>query len=121
MTENIQVPGTDLTIKSCRAAVRDSKPWKSRMAKDRLYIWLDRESVLDHLTSRWNKPVKEFRKALPTILEALGMDPTTKATWNQKGGCGCGCSPGFILDSHSGQYGYGRDIFVTLERKSSDT
>lgn len=48
---------------------------------------------------RKSRPIKEYIKLLPSILESHGLDPQTKCVWSQTAGCKCGCSPGFIVDA----------------------
>lgn len=71
---------------------------RSYNAKPRLHVWIDGESVIENLAYRTNRPSKLYRTMLPEILRRLGLPADTKATWNQKAGCSCGCSPGFVLD-----------------------
>lgn len=71
---------------------------RSYDAKPRLYVWVDGENMLENFAYRENRPSKLYRKFLPEIFATLGLPADTKATWSQKAGCGCGCSPGFILD-----------------------
>lgn len=68
-------------------------PW----AKTRVFFWQERESILDGLALRHDRPFDEYRKLLPEVFKALGIEPV-KARWSQRAGCSCPCSPGFILD-----------------------
>lgn len=67
-------------------------------AKPRLYVSIDAENMLENFAYRWDRPAREYRKLLPAIFEALQLPADTKASWSQKAGCSCGCSPGFVLD-----------------------
>lgn len=83
----------------------------------RLYVTLqddEREKpVNDILTGfRWNTPFALYRQhVIPTVLLAMGQPSNTKVRWSQKAGCGCGCSPGFIIH----QTGVPKDVWVTVE------
>jgi len=77
-----------------------------------LYFHIEKESILQNLSERHNRPYQEYRKVIPEILKQLNID-SEKVTykWSQKAGCSCPCSPGFIvrgLDETS-------DIFVTIK------
>lgn len=72
---------------------------KDRTKFPRLYVWPEDETVFENLLAgRRSRPVELYRKLLPEILERFGLPEDTKATWSQKAGCSCGCSPGFILN-----------------------
>jgi len=102
-------PGIEITI-SRRAQPRriypkngrsyESHTWREHTRKTRVYVWPKNESVLENLAVRHSRPVREWGKvirerALPVI--GLGSE---KIRWNQKAGCGCGCSPAFVLDGY---------------------
>lgn len=91
-------------------AKRDEMTWKRYSQSCRVYWWFEKETVLDHLWNRHNEPWQEVKKVLPNILKDLGV--SYKALrWNQKAGCSCGCSPGFILvDSNL----HCKDIYLML-------
>lgn len=88
-------------------------------SKPRLYVWVDGENILENFANRFDRPQKLYRSMLPEIFKALDLEPV-KASWSQKAGCSCGCSPGFILDINQ-DYGYSGagqervDYHVTLE------
>jgi len=92
---------------------RAAREYDYRPSKSRLYVGVDSErgpvTVGAMMDARWENPVRQYRKALPAIFAALGLDPATKARWSQYAGCGCPCSPGFILDTADG-----RDHFATI-------
>lgn len=74
-----------------------------RPRRSRLYVHATNWSVLEDLAGgRISNPVRAFRAVLPEILERLGIPTETKAAWSQTAGCGCGCSPGFVLDWQPG-------------------
>lgn len=64
---------------------------------------------------RWNRPHKIFRKHLPEIVNKFpSLLGSWKASWSQKAGCPCGCSPGFILDIHPAKAGF-EVVFVNYK------
>jgi hypothetical protein len=76
---------------------------RAYMSKPRIYVSSDAPlDVLEDLTNRRRRPFKQWRKgAVAALAESgLGVD-TTKMGWDQQAGCGCGCSPGFVLDNHN--------------------
>lgn len=83
-------------------------------AKPRLYVGIEDESVLENFAYRTNRPTAIYRQALPEILRRVGLPVDTKAVWNQKAGCSCGCSPGFVLDVRFADDEMPYDVFATL-------
>lgn len=63
----------------------------------KMHFWFKGETVVDHLFNRRNEPYKLVKKMLPEILAKAGVEGLEKASWSQKCGCSCGCSPGFKL------------------------
>jgi len=53
--------------------------------------------------------VAQLEKLLPEIFEKIGYVSGHGGgyEWRQNAGCRCGCSPGFVLDSH-----FGKEVFV---------
>lgn len=91
-----------LNIKVIRRTRADCRSYASYHSKPKLHIFAKDWNVIEDLQGgRWNKPHIEFKKqVLSEALIQAGLDPKiVKATWNQKAGCSCGCSPGFILTS----------------------
>jgi hypothetical protein len=83
--------------------------------KTRMYAWPKGESVAQNLIfGRFTRPRDAIRAALPEIGEKLGVR-LPKAVWSQTAGCGCGCSPGFVIDARLGY-----DIFVDYEVVEAD-
>ncbi len=70
-----------------------------RSRRLRLFIFLEGENVLENLKKRFDRPYEFYREEiLPVVERRLGLeDVVGKATWSQKCGCSCGCSPGFWL------------------------
>lgn len=86
----------------------------SRQKTGHCYFFLTGESILENLMNRRSRPHKEFKALLPKVFkgtqfESLWNEGHIKASWSQKCGCSCGCSPGFRLN---GLYGY--NIFVDV-------
>lgn len=76
--------------------------------RTRIYVHPERETVLENLENRRNRPWQEWRKsAVPVALAALGLPSDTRVSWSQKAGCSCGCSPGFIVKEH-----WGHDVWL---------
>jgi hypothetical protein len=84
------------------------------LSKVRLFIETKGEGILDNLVNRHSRPFNIYRKlVLPPVLEKLKL-AGTKVSWNQKAGCSCGCSPGYILDIHPVKTGF-EAIWVTIK------
>jgi hypothetical protein len=88
--------------------------------KPRVYFWAEGEPVLQNLIFRRARPSKLYRALLPEALAQLLADKSlrdvealvmAKATWSQRAGCSCGCSPGFVLDAVD----VGYDVHVTVK------
>ena len=75
---------------------------------DKIYIWIENESILENMNNRRNRPYTTYKKEiLPKLMEYLEMNfpkvhkhlKDVKWGWNQNCGCSmCPCSPGFIGD-----------------------
>lgn len=69
---------------------------------------------------RFDRPYKLYRTYMPYILAKLGLPAGTKASWSQRAGCSCGCSPGFVLQASPYAVAQAQgtsgttDIFVTI-------
>lgn len=74
-----------------------------------VYFSHEGENVLEGFGNRRMRPVDLYKTYLGDVAEALGLPRTTKFSWSQKAGCGCGCSPGFIT-----REGPRRTVWVTL-------
>lgn len=70
-------------------------------AKARMYFHPVGESIIENLMERRNRPVDLYRSVMPEVIAAAGLHPDTKVVWSQTAGCGCGCSPGFVVKDHS--------------------
>lgn len=87
--------------------------WERRKPAVRVYVGLEGENILENFANRFDRPTKLYRKALPIAFDKLGIDPNDidRIVWDQKAGCGCGCSPGFVL---RGTQNRGYDIYIEL-------
>jgi len=72
--------------------------------KTRIYFWPRGESILENLENRCTRPYNEYRQLLPNVLQAVGVESAENLDirWSQKAGCGCGCSPGFVVNGWNG-------------------
>ena len=84
---------------------------RSYEAATRIYVSPDKETILEGFYERHRRPSKAYRAALLTRHpEFLG-----RVRWSQTAGCGCGCSPGFILDTTMRDKGRPVDLYLTVE------
>lgn len=88
----------------------------SRRNKHHVFIWPEGESLIENLANRRSRPVKEYRAVVNKVLEDHDVD-TSKVIvkWSQRAGCGCGCSPGFVVDGWLGTELHRKDIHITVE------
>jgi hypothetical protein len=76
-----------------------------------IYVWPKGETILENLEKRHQRPYTIYKKeVIPNVLRQMGLPSYTKVRWNQKAGCGCGCSPAFIVNTD-----WGSDVHVTIE------
>lgn len=74
----------------------------------RVYLFLERESILDNLDSRGCQKVHKIRRdILPVLVASAPEMQGMKFNWSRTAGCSCGCSPGFIVRDS-----VGFDIFI---------
>lgn len=65
-----------------------------------VYFSVEGETVWDNIANRRRRPHEEYRKHMPTVLEALGLPADTKYRWNIHAGCTmCPCSPGIVIQT----------------------
>jgi hypothetical protein len=90
-------------------------PKEKHSASPRVYFWLaDRATKsFDEFIGQRFLPQDLFRPLMDEVLRPVGL-LGTKASWSQKAGCSCPCSPGFIL---RGVEHYDFDIHVDYEPK----
>ena len=88
--------------------------------KPRIYASFSTFDVLEDLANRNRRPFRQWRKLVIAAVEASGVGiDTARMGWDQRAGCSCGCSPGFVLDNHNsvvvdGKAFHNYDVFVTL-------
>ena len=90
---------------------RRIKRWdKQYNVKSRVYVFPEGETILENLFGgRQNRPYKMYRELLKDFVPMQG------ARWSRTAGCGCGCSPGFILERpFRDADGMPVDFFVTV-------
>lgn len=88
---------------------------RGRFPTSRVYVWLP-ETVLENLENRRNRDVKTLRAVALQGLQQHGFSvDLSDLRWSQKAGCGCGCSPGFVLGQRlfNGDEGY-VDVHVNV-------
>jgi hypothetical protein len=69
-----------------------------KSTKARVYVWASESfNVVEDLTNRRRRPHDAWRPVVEELLHRVGVE-FDKMRWNQRAGCSCGCSPGFILE-----------------------
>lgn len=107
MTMNVNVTETSLT--------RMPNPRQGGYkTKSRIYIYPDGEIILENFTNRRTRPISLYRESAFKALELLKIDSSKLSIkWSRKAGCGCGCSPGFIVDGWDSTLD-GKNLHVTI-------
>ena len=90
--------------------------------RNKIYVFIQKETVLEDIRNRRNRPYKEYKKyLLPKLMEKIKVDnpkifnsiKDKNWKWNQYCGCNtCPCSPGFYGDSSNENV---FDIFIDIE------
>lgn len=82
------------------------------ISRVRLFVMTDGEELMSDILNRFNRPYEAYKaEVLPMVLKnELWL---AKASWSQKAGCNCGCSPGFLLDVDPAKVGY-EAVYVTI-------
>lgn len=103
-------------LKNVEVRLRDGGEKK---VKDVMSIDIDKESIMDNLVNRHDRPYKDYRKyVIPLVMESIkknypeeyGLMDGVKWKWDQYAGCSmCPCSPGFVGGGNR------LDIFVTIK------
>lgn len=66
--------------------------------KARVYTRSDQPfSVVEDLTNRFRRPYMIWKDGVINALDRVGV-PFDKVRWDQRAGCSCGCSPGFVVE-----------------------
>jgi hypothetical protein len=82
--------------------------------KTRIYIWPEGETLQENLNNRRSRPLGLYRESAFKALDNLKINRSKLSVkWSQKAGCGCGCSPGFIVDGWDPTLD-GKDLHVTI-------
>lgn len=83
----------------------------------RMYVDVAGENLAENLAFRMHRPVDVYKAMLPEVRKMVeGLENAT-FRWNQRAGCSCPCSPGFVV---TGSSIHQADIFVTIEPMSAD-
>lgn len=72
----------------------DRRGWNAAL---RVYVHPKGETVLDNLCNRHSRPIRAFKALAVEALKSEGI-AFESVRWSQKAGCGCGCSPGVIVE-----------------------
>lgn len=81
-----------------------------RFTHGRVYVSSDEPfNALEDLTNRRRRPHQVWKPQVREALARIDLEPEAMH-WNQKAGCSCGCSPGFVTHGVPGNV----DIWVTL-------
>lgn len=96
-TEN----GTRISI-STESVLEYNKFWKGKRVHGRMHVFHEGEPIIpDNLINRHYRPYELYRKViLPVVKEVLDIDDDIKFEWDQRAGCSCPCSPGFIIKGY---------------------
>ena len=63
-----------------------------------IFIWPVKETVVDNLYNRRSRPIDAWEKeVLPQVQAQIPELKDARFVWNQRAGCNCGCSPGFVI------------------------
>lgn len=105
---HVQDPDTgrefDITVRWKTNMFVGGKPVKSRLYVNGPLVRKKAEELTFHKQIAWAKDY-----FLPTLRKILNRDVNIK--FSRKAGCGCGCSPGFIIDDSSFPF----DIWMDAE------
>ena len=102
-----------------RVDVRPNNERISIAKKSRIYIFIKGETILQNLFDRFSRPYDEYKtKVIPSLMKKIKKEfplqyshiKDDKWSWNQRAGCTCGCSPGFVGSSFSNY-----EIFVDVK------
>lgn len=86
--------------------------WREMNSKSHLSVHMLGESVWDNLMNRRNRPTKIWKMVGETAMASLGLEEELfeKMYWNQRAGCGCGCSPAFVMPNV-----FGYNFYIEVE------
>lgn len=118
ITTTVETPTGSVTINARSWAYHT---YREMNTKPRVYVHVTEDfDVLEDLTNRYRRPSTAWRKAARQLIAESGLNiDLTEMRWSQTAGCGCGCSPGFIINRQAivvdGTPVRGFDVHVTLE------
>ena len=118
----------ELELEGAKVKIIERSPngetWRSYNSKPRMYASTDQEfSVLEDMANRRRRPFTMWRREIKDRLVDTPFN-LERMPWSQTAGCGCGCSPGFVLEHQSveidGESFRRFDVWVTLKDVSID-
>jgi len=81
-----------------------------RGKKMRIYLFPQNETVWENLKNRRNRDRNLWKKIALQVMEKYGYS-NPKMTFSQKAGCGCGCSPGFVVEEKNS-----KELFIDYKQ-----
>ena len=111
-----QIDLPDATISISRRAFTSSREYN---IKPRMFVDTGEFSLVEDLINRGRRPSTVWRNAVRDLFETFEIPiDVSEMRWSQRAGCGCGCSPGFILKHQyvtiDGFAASAFDVWVTL-------
>lgn len=98
---------TTATLDGITAVIDHKREWTERvdgrqkmssLGKPRAYVQFTAEfNVLEDLVNRRNRPWQAVKPAVVKALRDAGVQ-FERIRWDQRAGCSCPCSPGFVLE-----------------------
>jgi len=97
------------------------RPFSSlKRKKSRIYVFPKGETIWENIQNRRVRPVDIYRGIVCDALQVNGIHVSTvRLSWNQKAGCSCGCSPGFVVEQDSTHSLIAQDVYVTFSEKKA--
>lgn len=83
---------------------RTGRPYQERVkaTHGRTYVSCGEVfDVMEDLENRRRRPHNVWKPRVKEALARIGLEPEAMH-WNQRAGCGCGCSPGFVTQGVPG-------------------
>lgn len=99
-------------VTETKRIARTARSERDATKRSRVHVFQDGESVLDNLQDRFTRPSKLYRE----VVLAQFPELKDKLNWSQKAGCGCGCSPGFVVsETLRDEKSRPLDIYITAK------